>query len=262
MKIYIETDLEGISGIVLREQAWQLEHREYLEHSRYYLMKEVNEVIETIYQEGATEVIVNDCHARGFNMIIEEMDSRPEYIQGIPRDNLLYGLDESFDAMILVGFHAMSGTKNAVLDHTFNSDQWIRYWINGIEMGEIGQLCVMAGYYKVPVIFVSGDRAAVTEAKKLLHDVETVAVKKAFSRTCAQLIHPKKARELIQAGVKKALKNITHYKPLEIKFPAEVKLEVVNTELADKMEFEGGAERVNGRTVKKIAKTAKDIVKF
>ncbi len=261
MKVYIETDLEGISGIVLRKQAWNLEDREYIVQSRQYLMKEVNAVLDAVYSFGAEDVIVNDCHYEGFNMVLEEMDLRPDYIQGIPRDKLLYGLDESFDAIILVGFHAMSGTKKAILDHTMKHDKWIRYWINGLEMGEIGQISVMAGYYDVPVIFVSGDMAAVNEAENLLKNVETVSVKKAFSRTCAQLIHPQKARDLIKSSVKKALKNIEQYKPFKTKFPAEVKLEVVSSEMADEMEF-NGAERINARTVKKVANLPKDIVKF
>lgn len=261
MKIYIETDLEGISGIVSRKQAWDIESREYLEQSRYYLMKEVNAAIDSVYEMGADYVIVNDCHKFGFNMILEEMDPRPEYIQGGPRNKLLYGLDETFDAMILIGFHAMAGTSPALFDHTMNANEWMNYWINGIKMGEIGQLCVMAGYYDVPVIFVSGDQAAADEAKELLGEVETVAVKKAFSRHGAQLLHPATARKLIQEGIKKAMSNIKCFKPYKISLPAEIKVELMNTELAQMLE-ERGVTRIDSKTVIRTVNRIEDIVRL
>jgi len=69
--------------------------------------------------DGATEMVVNDLHGArgGFNLVPEELYECAKYVTG-PRTCRMAGIDESFNIAFMIGYHAMAGTKGAVLDHT------------------------------------------------------------------------------------------------------------------------------------------------
>jgi D-amino peptidase len=137
------------------------------------------------------------------------------------------GLDESFDAVFELGCHAMAGTEKAFLDHT-QSGSWVNYFVNGVKMGEIGQVAVIAGHYSVPVTLVAGDLAATLEAKSLLGNIEAVSVKTAYDRNYARCIHPVKTRLLIKDAAKKAMSRAKEISPYVVKKPITIKLEYIS----------------------------------
>ena len=114
LKIFVAVDSEGPSGI---SEYWgrnnKLESSFYLEKRRLMTL-DANAAVEGCLKAGATEVIVSDDGFGGVNMILELFHSEAKWIQGhgfgsqrkLP---FLHGLDESFDAVVLVGFHAMQG---------------------------------------------------------------------------------------------------------------------------------------------------------
>lgn len=251
MKIYISTDMEGISGIVNFEQTGRDSRNAEYEKSRMLLTEEVNAAVTACKEAGAEKIVVMDGHCSGFNFLVDRLHPDAEYVIGGTRKELFPGLaEEKFDGMILLGYHAKSGTENAFLDHTMSSRSWYGYWVNGVEMGETGQAAIMGGLLGIPVILVTGDIATCEEASRLLPGIETVAVKKAFSRTCGQIIPPQKAREMIKDGIKKALGRIREFKPFSIKFPATIKIAFQSTETADQYEAKGW-KRLDGTTVEK-----------
>lgn len=263
MKIYIVTDLEGISGVVTFADTGRdtnMSGPRY-EAARLLLTEDVNAAVQGAIDGGATDIIVNDGHGSGSNFVMEALHPGAKYFTGSGRASILDGLDKSTDAVMLVGFHAMSGTRKAVLDHTQSSKTWRRYYINGIEMGEIGQMAVIAGYFNVPVICVTGDLAATIEAKNLLGNIETAAVKEGRSRQSAICLAPIKARKLIRTVVKRSLGKIGKIKPYKIRTPVELKLECTTTDVADG--YEGrGAERLDAFTVRRVVPSALDILKI
>ncbi|NIA06433.1 MAG: aminopeptidase [Actinobacteria bacterium] len=261
MKIYIITDLEGISGILTWEQAGVPEKGSAYHDACRLLTKEVNAAVEGCLAGGAKTIVVLDGHMGGLNFIMDELHAGAEYITGPGRIADLPGLDNSFDAVILIGFHAMAGTKGAILDHTQMSTRWLNYYVNGRKMGEIGQQAVQAGHFAVPVVFVSGDLAATREARELLGDIKTVAVKEGYSRTAARCLPPVRARELIREGVKESLATIDKVNPYVITPPLEITLECQNTDVADAYEISGCA-RIDGRTVSKTVDSALEIVRL
>ncbi|MDD5483051.1 MAG: M55 family metallopeptidase [Kiritimatiellae bacterium] len=262
-KIYIVTDLEGISGVLTFTDTGRDTNRSgpRYEAARLLLTEDVNAAVQGALDGGAGEIIVNDGHGGGSNFVMANLHPGARYFSGSGRIKALDGLDESTDAVMLVGFHAMSGTRGAVMDHTQSSAVWHRYFLNGIEMGEIGQMSVIAGHFNAPVICVTGDLAATLEAKALLGDIETAAVKEGRSRTSAICLAPKKARELIRAAAKCSLGKIGKIKPYKIKTPVEIKLECATTDAADSRE-KGGAERLDGFTVRRVVSSALDIMKI
>jgi D-amino peptidase len=138
-----------------------------------------------------------------------------------------------------------------------------RISVNGQELGEIGLMAAIAGCYSVPIVFVSGDRAATAEAHGLLGDsVELVAVKDGHTRTCARCIHPERAHRLIHDGVVRALSGPRdRYRPFVLTPPFEVTLETTTSDYADILE-RSGCSRVDARTVRRTVQSAPDIVRF
>src|SRR5438093_11976000 len=107
-------------------------------------------------------------------------------------------LDATADAALFVGYHARAGTPRAILDHTY-SGSVAAVRVNGTEVGETGINAYLAGHHDVPVVLVTGDRALTAEAKALLPNVHTVAVKDETGATSAKNLHQKKSREKVQS---------------------------------------------------------------
>lgn len=259
MKIFISADLEGISGVVKLPSSGEREpgfdERAVME----LFTAEVNAAVAGAAEAGADGITVLDNHGSCMNFLADMLHPAAEYIEGPGRPFWIAGLDSGFDAMALVGHHAMAGTPEAVLSHSFSTKDFYGYYFNGVKMGEIGVHAVIASHYGIPVIFQSGDRAACMEAKQLLGDIELVEVKKALSRTCASIMAPAAARKLIMDGVKRAVSRLSDFKPLQVEFPAEVKIEFNDPLKADEYE-RGGWKRIDGRTVLKIAGNGLDAV--
>ena len=221
MKIYVSTDLEGVTGVYGFHQTREPGTPANLE-ARRLLMGDIAAVAEGLKEASVAEILVWDGHGAGPNFIPELMMPGVRYIMGKCPGG--YGLDESCDGVVLLGFHAMNGTQDGVLHHTQNSRLEKKYWYDGVDRGEIYQEAVIVGHYEVPVILVTGDEAACREARETLGEaVPTVAVKKGICREAAVLIAPEETRELLKTGAKAAVAAIPDLKPYHIKRPVELR---------------------------------------
>ena len=156
MKIYISADMEGISGVISMQQI-DPGAREY-ERARRMMTREVNAVIKAAFEHGAREIVVNDAHGDMDNILIDELDSRVSLISGSPKPlSMMEGIDSSFDGVFFVGYHARAGSSEAIIDHTYTF-RVLNAKINGRPMSEAGLNGRLAGYYRVPVVFISGDK--------------------------------------------------------------------------------------------------------
>ena len=262
MKIYILTDMEGISGIGRREMVMADEGGEHYQYGRKCLTEDINAAVAGAFDGGATDVVVNDGHGGGRHLILEEADPRALYERPVSGYHLMPSLDESFDGLFAVGAHAMAGTVDAFLDHTQSSATWHNYWINGELHGEVGQCAAFAGHYAVPLVLVAGDEAACEEARRLYDDPVTVAVKKAQGRETATCIHPKKAREMIRQGAKQAMELIGSKQPWVLEPPITVRLEVYRADVIDRMAESDRVKRIDARTVEMTVNSALEILKW
>ena len=222
IKIYINTDLEGISGVYKMDQAWRKDTPLNIQANEYF-MGDVAAVIRGLRDAGATEIVVLDGH--GQQVVIPHlMEPGATYVTGKPRPGVanLTGLDESFDGMIFLGFHAMRGTPDGVLNHAQGVEN--RYWYNGVESGELAQNAAIAGHYGVPPIMVTGDIAACREARKFFGDnIVTVAVKEGLAREAAILYPFEETRKALYEGAKKAIAAIPNCKPYVLEMPIKAK---------------------------------------
>jgi D-amino peptidase len=226
-KIYIITDLEGISGVYKFDQAWVKDTPLNLKACEYF-MGDVAAVVRGLRDGGATEVVVCDGH--GDQAVIPDlMIPGATYITGKPKPGpgALWGLDRSFAGFVMVGFHAMRGTPDGVLNHTQSVEN--RYWYNDVESGELAQNAAIAGYFGVPPIMATGDEATCREAKIFFGgNCITVAVKRGVSREAAVLYPLEETHKALYEGAKRAMAAISSCKPYILKTPIKAKMKYLS----------------------------------
>lgn len=227
MRIYLMTDMEGVAGL-LNHDDWCMHQSRYYDLGRELLTREVNAAVDGFFAGGATAVRVVDGHgAGGINPV--QLDARAELMRGFGM-GWPFLLNDGFDAVAWVGQHAKAGTPFAHIAHT----QWFNYIdlsINGVSIGEFGQLALCAAELGIPSIFLSGDQAACAEAQQLAPGIETVSVKRGTTTGSGDELdtrqymqrnlgaihtHSLRARELISAGALLAVRNLSSHRPMAI----------------------------------------------
>ncbi len=262
MKIYILTDMEGISGVSRREMVMAGEGGEHYQYGRKCLTEDINAAVAGAFDGGATEVVVNDGHGGGRHLLLEEADPRARYERPVSGVNICPSFDESFAGMMMVGAHAMAGTLNGFLDHTQSSMSWYNYYLNGEKHGEIGQSAAWAGHYNLPLLLVTGDEAACLEAERLYQTPVTVAVKVGRGREHATCLHPQKAREMIRQGAEEAMTWVGKQEPWILEKPITVRLELYRSDMADGMADSDRVTRIDARTVEMTVQSQLEILKW
>lgn len=260
MKIYIMTDMEGVSGIC-QEQQVQRDQPAYAE-GRQLLIGDVNAAVDGAFAGGATEVVVNDGHGGGFNFLMEQMDPRARYERPNSGLDFMPGLDDSFAGLFCVGYHAMAGTLNGFLDHTQSSASWFNYTVNGRRTGELGQCGLWAGSYGVPVLLVTGDQAACAEGRDFFGEIEAVAVKEGIGRQHARCLHPLVGREAIRAAARRAMEQVGTVTPYRVDPPLTIRLEYYRSDMADAVARRPGTRRIDARTVERVVDDPRLILSF
>ncbi|HEU4681006.1 MAG TPA: M55 family metallopeptidase [Gemmatimonadales bacterium] len=250
MRVYISIDMEGVAGVVHEDQTNPVEQRHAGEYNRYrrLMTNEANAAIAGARQAGASTVLVNDSHWLMRNLIAEELDPFAELMSGGPKPlSMVEGIDGGFDAALFVGYHAMAGTRHAVIDHTYTNRVY-QARINGNPVGELALNAAMVGSHAVPVALVSGDQALAAEARALLGDgVETVIVKEAVGRFAARSVSPSVACERLRAGAAAALRR--PHTPFAFQPPILLEVDFAESHMADMAELVPGSTRTGGRTV-------------
>jgi len=259
VKIYIHTDLEGVTDVLGGDQV-PTDSPDY-RRSRENLMADLNAAVAGAFDGGADEVTVLDSHGgKGENFLLDMLDERA--VNDTKPNGKWWGiLDDSYDGTMFLGAHAMAGTINAFLDHTQSGLSWYNYYLNGRRFGELGQWATVAGHFGVPMLMVCGDEAACAEARAFFRPVETAAVKQGLQRTRAMGYPPEEARARIRQAAKRAIALVGTARPFRPIFPAEVKLETTRSDFADELAQRWPeAERLDARTLRRVAADGLDIL--
>jgi len=253
MKIYISADIEGISGVVDRSQL-SPEGYDY-SRARKLMTAEVNAAIRGAKEGGAVEILINDSHGPMTNLLIEELDQEARLITGHQKHlGMMQGIDQSFDAVILVGYHARHNTSG-VLAHSYHGRVVTEICLNGKAVGEFEFNSLLAGYFNVPVVFVTGDDVLAGQVSAFNAEIQSVVVKEAISRYTANCLHPKKIHEQIESQIKHVLKNDqSRIKPCKLDGPVEIEMAFMNSGMAENALLMPGVEMVSPNRVKYLAK--------
>lgn len=257
MNVFVMVDMEGISGICKSVQVSG--EGEPYQVGRRFLTQDVNACVEGCLAGGAKKIVVRDAHWAGFNFLFDQLDPRAEYVQGSTARERIPDIDD-FDGLILLGYHAMAGTPEAILEHTMSSKAWQNFWMNGVKSGELAIDAGVAGDHGVPLIMVSGDDKCCKEARKFFKDIVTVQVKKGLDVEGGQMLALDRAHQLIRQGAEKACREYKRFKPYKVKRPVTMRLELVSRGKVPVHRPE--VKVIDGRTYEVTARTVEQALRL
>ena len=261
LKVYISVDMEGVAGVVTADQLGP-EGFEY-ERFRNFMTEEALAAVRAAKAAGAGEILVSDSHGNGESLLIEKFPRDVHIIRSWPRKGgMMGGLDSSFDAAIMIGYHASASSHTGVRAHTYSSATFTRVTLNGQDVSEGAIGAAQAGELGVPVVLLSGDDAATAEMRKFVPNLVTVETKKALSFHSAMTITPAESVARIEAGVRDALARVKDIKPYVISKPVTVELSYKNYAAAESMSLLRSVQRIGSRTIRFVAQDAAEASDF
>ncbi len=260
-KVFISVDMEGITGVVQLAQLGP-EGFEY-QRAREWMTAEVNAAIAGIRDAGPAEIIVCDSHGNGQSVLIDQLPEDVRIVRGFPRPmEMMQGIDESFAAAVLIGYHASEWTANAVRGHTISSARLLGVTLNGTEMSEGMYNAALAGQFGVPVAFVSGDRLAVAQLQQVAPSAEGVIVKEPYGYHSALTVTPARGQAMIRDGLKRAMAKIGSLQPYRLTTPIALGVGFKLTLDAERAAFVPGLTRADAHTVKGTFRDMTEITKL
>lgn len=204
MKFFLSADIEGTAGIA----AWPETDPDTKFHTYCAgeMTQEVKNACEGAIDAGADEILVKDAHDSARNINPAMLPETVKIMRGWTRgpQSMMGGLDGSFDAAAMVGYHSACATNGNPLSHTMNLQNGF-ITLNGEIMSEFMMNAYTAAYYNVPVVFVSGDEMLCESARSLVPAITAVPVSEGLGNASLS-IHPAVAQRLIKEGVGKALR--------------------------------------------------------
>jgi D-amino peptidase len=203
MKIFISADIEGITGSTVWDET-EKKHPDYQEF-REQMTAEVAAACQGALEAGATEIWVKDAHDSARNLIAERLPQEVKLVRGWSGHPYLMaqGLDASFQALMMIGYHSRAGSNANPLAHTMTGGMaFIK--INGLFASEFMINAYTAALEKVPVVLVSGDAGLCKEAAALVPGLTGVAVKQGMGHSTIN-IHPRLAVQQIRLAAIQAL---------------------------------------------------------
>jgi len=222
MKVYISADIEGVTGTTHWDEASKSkpDYEEFQEQ----MTAEVAAACEGALNAGATEIWVKDAHGSARNIIAAKLPHEAKLVRGWSGHpfSMVQYLDETFHALLLVGYHSRAGTDTNPLAHTI-SGRVARIKVNDRYASEMLLHTYAAALVDVPLVFVAGDAGLCEEATSLNSNIATCAVKQGVGSSTVS-IHPHLAVERIREGAQAALAG--DVKKCEIQLPERFSVEV------------------------------------
>lgn len=247
MKIYISADIEGITGITHWDEA-EKSKSDYQKFAKQ-MTDEVKAACEGAINAGADEIWIKDAHDTGRNIIAVDLPQTVRLVRGWSEHpySMVQELDESFDALLMIGYHSFGGSSSNPLSHTLSSN------LNYIKLNEefTSEFLIhsyAAANVGVPVVFVSGDEGICMEVNKVNKNIKTVAVNKGVGNSVIS-IHPQLAVEKIKESVESILKGDIDKCKIELPDHFKVKISYKKHVSAFKASFYPGMKQISSTNV-------------
>lgn len=255
MKLYISVDMEGLAGIT----NWK-DETEDRERFRNAMNEQVEWVLEGIskskHNKEITHIYIADSHGGGQNLSYDRLNDKDErvwLVSGSPRPQyMMPAMDDSFDMVFLVGYHAGAGEAASSMDHTYSGASVQNIYINGQLMNEGTINSAYAGIvHKVPVGLIIGDSGLERQMKGegMMPWPEFVCTKQSLSRFSAVYKPKKLLKEETIAAVKKALDENERPQLYTMQAPYHCRMDLTNAAKCDQVQQMPGIHRTAGRTV-------------
>lgn len=230
-KYYIAVDCEGVACAV-GQSGVGLGDGENYAFARRQATREADAAARALFDAGASEVVVWDAHGGGVNLEYDLLDRRCGILLGAGHRGRFVGLDETWTAVLFIGYHAMAGTQDAVLAHTFSSRAFQHYKLDGKEAGELAIDAAYAGAHGVPVLFCASDDRCVEEAVHTFGPIATVQTKRSLSWSSALSRHPAAVCEDIYRTVLAAAQEGPRVPPYVLPTPLPVEIRYQRQDMA------------------------------
>lgn len=247
MNVFISADIEGICG-VMAQTHWSSDGADY-KRACGWMVEEVNAAVEGAVEAGAKRIVVKDSHGPGTNIELERLHSAAELISGWGAlRSMVEGVDQTFDLVFLIGYHARATTAGGTLAHTWSSNV-MALEIDGKPLGETGWSAVFAGHFGVPVAMVTGDDKLVAQVKEELPPgVYTVMTKTGWGPNAALMRPIQQVRDDIRRTAAKAVLDAKSIAPFKPSFPATLRIRFRNWEGLHACEAVPHVKRVDAQT--------------
>lgn len=262
MRFFLTIDMEGATGVVHRDQLGP-EGRGY-SAAQKLLTRDVNAVLNGVLRvDPEATFVVGDGHGIMRNVILEDLHERAELVIGsaAPENKPLCqveGIDDSFDAAVLIGFHSKAGTPGGLLAHTFVGSTICSLTMNGKVVGEAETDAAVLGAYGVPVGLIIGNSDLEPEVREWNDQCLFYATKRTLGPTAAICKTPTRTTseiESISAQFATAVRNGA-YSPYRVAGPVDLRVETYRREMTDKACSVEGIQRINERTFSAVGKDA------
>ncbi|GAB4210920.1 MAG: M55 family metallopeptidase [Synechococcales cyanobacterium] len=247
MKVYISADLEGVAGacqwsdVTIGEWDYAI--------TREQLHREVQAACTGALQAGASEIVVKDAHDSGRNLDPSRLPAHVTLIRGWSGHpySMIQGLDDSFAALIMIGYHSGAGSGANPLAHTLNPDlRQVR--VNGQPMSEFHLMAYAAATMGIPTVFVSGDQGLCQEVLTFDPAMTTVSTLQGVGESVV-VTPPHQVLTAITAGVTQSLHRHPPVQPTPPPEPLVLHVDYKHPPLAYRRSFYPGAQLVSDATV-------------
>lgn len=248
MKIYISADIEGVAGIA----NWDETSRTKSDYPFFKteMINEVRAACEGANLAGAKEIWIKDAHASGRNLELDQLPLNTRLIRvfnGHPF-GMMQELDDTFDAVVMIGYHSYADSDHNPLAHTL-SGALAYLKINGQYASEFLVNTYTASSVDVPVVFVSGDIGLCEHIKQINSRIITVGLNQGRGKSVIS-IHPQVAFTQIKEGVQQALQG--DYAQWQTPLPQSFEVELSFNEhiKSYRAAFYPGMKRVSTRNLR------------
>ncbi len=242
--IFIITDAEGVAGVCRQDQTDPKDAE-----MRQLLTGEANAAVEGFLAGGADEVIVWDGHDGSQSLSALTIHPKAKLVIGDLGTTMT--CERGYAGLAFVGQHSMAGVRKGIMAHSYSSLGIQNMFMNGRPVGEIGTRAALAGWYRIPVIFLSGDTAATEELKAIVPQAEVVAVKEGLARYACISMSAEDAHAAIRDGAARAMKKLGQIPPYRVEGPVTFEIEhTTRNSLPIDAGAAPGTELVNDRTIR------------
>lgn len=177
MQVYLSADIEGTCGIADWSETERSAPQDYRPFQKQ-MTREVRAACQGALAAGAEGILLKDAHDSARNIELAQLPPQTRILRGWTGDplSMMAGLDGGdFGAVLFTGYHAWASCAGTPLSHTMNLCNE-HVLLNGVRASEFLINAYTAGYYGVPVVFLSGDEALCAFARKLIPEIVTVPV--------------------------------------------------------------------------------------
>jgi D-amino peptidase len=233
MKVFISVDMEGTSGLERLEEIFR--GLPGFDVFRRLMAGDANAVVQGAIDGGADEIVVSDSHGYMCNINPDDLVPGVRLKRGQMRRRWcqMKGIENDYDAVLLVGYHAKAGNPDAILSHTWITS-FLDVRVNGQSVPEPSLNAWLAGAFGVPVVMLSGDDHVIREARPVLGDNAHYAqVKTSTGYFSGRHLPLDESRRLLRATARDAVAGARGIHPIRCELPVTIELDLSSDPVAE-----------------------------